>query len=170
MKHSWLVAALSLACLPLSAQFYPQGSQVTSYFPHLAVGGPSGARWTTSLTFVNAHQSAGANAVAYFFDDSGSPLALDFGTGPAPTLSFAVPAQGSVTLTSTSSSSTTVGGWAVVTSGLPRREFFNMACRRAVSRSRAYPYKLRRLRAGSDRQLPRILALLLAIPTPRQSR
>ena len=119
MKQFWLTAALLVGCLPLSAQLYPEGSQVISYFPHLAVGGPSAATWTTSLTFVNPHQSAGANAVAYFYDDNGSPLALDFGTGPAATLSFAVPAQGSVTLNTTSSSSATLGGWAVVASGLP---------------------------------------------------
>ena len=96
MKQYWLVAALSVACLPVSAQGYPQGSQVISYFPHLAVGGPSGARWTTNLTFVNPHQSAGANTVAYFYDDNGAPLALDFGSGPTPTLNFSVPAQGSL--------------------------------------------------------------------------
>lgn len=46
----------------VSAQFYPVGSQVISCFPQLAVGGPDGARWTTSLTFVNPRESSSSSA------------------------------------------------------------------------------------------------------------
>ena len=105
--------------LPLAAQLYPQDSQVISYFPHLVDGGPSGTRWTTNLTFVNPHQTATSGAKAFFYDDNGSPLALDFGSGAATSLSFTVPPQGSVTLKSAAASATTVAGWAVVASGLP---------------------------------------------------
>lgn len=115
----WIVTAVSLATLPLTAQFYPQGSQVISYFPHLTVGGPSGASWTTTLTFVNPHQTVGALATAYFYDDNGNPLALDFGSGPVSTFNFSVPAQGSITLRATTTSSVARSGWGVVASGLP---------------------------------------------------
>jgi hypothetical protein len=114
----WSSVAL-LAALPCAAQFYPQGSQVISYFPQLTDGGPAGARWITALTFVNPHQSITANAQVYLYNDNGSPLALNFGSGPVSTFSFAIPAQGSITFKSTGASSTAVGGWAVVASTLP---------------------------------------------------
>ena len=103
----------------LNAQFDPEGAQVISYFPHLADGGPAAQKWLTSLTFVNPHSSFTTAGTAYFFGNDGKPLALDFGKGAAPSFSFTIPAQGSVTFTTTGASPNTVVGWAIVSSSLP---------------------------------------------------
>src|SRR5579871_503184 len=117
----WMLLFTALTALepPLAAQLYPQGSQVISYFPHLVAGGPASASWTTSLIFVNPHQSSAGTATAYFYDDNGVPLALDFGSGSASTLSFSVAAQGSVALKTVTGQSAIASGWAVVLSSLP---------------------------------------------------
>jgi peptidase M48-like protein len=115
----WLIAlAMLAATVEIPAQ-YPQGAQVISYFPHLAVGGPVGALWTTNLTFVNPNLTGVAAAIAYFVDDNGGPLSIDFGTGAASSYRFNVPPQGSVTLRSVSTLPVTVEGSAVVDSSLP---------------------------------------------------
>src|SRR5438309_3922821 len=103
----------------LCAQFDPEGAQVISYFPQLADGGDRSQQWVTSLTFVNPHFSLQAFGTVNLFGDDGSPLALNFGKGAVSTFTFAIPAQGSVTFTTTGGSPTTVTGWAIVFSSLP---------------------------------------------------
>jgi hypothetical protein len=103
----------------LQAQFDPAGTQVISYFPQLADGGPPSQQWVTSLTFVNPHPIFPADAVVFFNDDDGKPLSLDFGNGPVSTFNFSVGSQGSVTFTSTGVSPTTITGWATVVSSVP---------------------------------------------------
>jgi hypothetical protein len=103
----------------LLAQFEPQGSQVISYFPQLADGGPAGQQWVTALTLSNPHFVLPVNGSAFFIGDSGTALSLDFGNGPVSTFDFTIPPQGTVTFTSTGASPTTVTGWAQVLSSLP---------------------------------------------------
>jgi hypothetical protein len=103
----------------LSAQLEPEGSQVISYFPQLADGGSSSQRWFTTMTFVNSNSSMSAAGIANFYDDNGNPLAIDFGSGAVATINFNVAPQGTITLTSTGLSPSTVTGWAVVVSSLP---------------------------------------------------
>ncbi|HEY7389756.1 MAG TPA: M48 family metalloprotease [Bryobacteraceae bacterium] len=103
----------------LMAQLDPEGAQVISYFPQLVDGGSITQRWNTTLTLVNPHQTLKAVAIAYFYDDSGKPLPLDFGHGLAATFTVTIPPQGSVTYKSLGTSPTTITGWAVVGSTLP---------------------------------------------------
>jgi hypothetical protein len=113
------VLLLLAAGFPLMAQFDPEGTQVISYFPQLADGGSAAQRWTTSLTLVNSHLSLTAFAIVNLYANDGSPLSLDFGSGPASTFKATIPAQGSVTYRSLGTSPTTVIGWAIVVSTLP---------------------------------------------------
>ena len=103
----------------LLGQFDTEGSQVISYFPQLADGGPASQHWVTSLTFVNPHVTLTAYGTVYLYGDDGSPLALNFGNGAVSIFNFSVPAQGSVQFTSTGASSSIVTGWAVASSSLP---------------------------------------------------
>lgn len=116
-RLSLLVGLLLAPCL--FAQLDPQGAQVISYFPQLADGGPASQKWITSLTLVNPDIDNSAIGIVYLYADSGQPLALDFGNGPASTVNLTLPPQGTVTLQSQGASPTTVTGWAVVTSTLP---------------------------------------------------
>jgi hypothetical protein len=68
---------------------------------------------------VNPHVSYIAAATAIFFDDSGQPLALNFGNGAASTLKFTVPPQGTVSFTRAAASTNIIAGWAIVISSLP---------------------------------------------------
>jgi hypothetical protein len=103
----------------LLGQFDTEGSQVISYFPQLADGGPASQQWVTSLTFVNPHRTLTAYGAVHLNGNDGNPLALDFGSGPQSTFNFSVPPQGSAQFTSTGASSSIVTGWAVVDSSLP---------------------------------------------------
>jgi hypothetical protein len=114
-----MLSLVFLTCLPLAAQFDPEGAQVISYFPHFADGGPTSQKWTTALTFVNPHGTATANAFLLLFGNDGSPLSMDFGGGAASRFTFIVPPQGTFTFTSVAASSTIVTGWAFVSSSLP---------------------------------------------------
>jgi hypothetical protein len=119
MRNCRILLLMLTLEFPLAAQFYPQGSQVISYFPHLVDGGPPANLWITSLTFVNPHLSTSAAAYVSFYDDNGNPLRLDFGDGATSTINFTVPPQGTATLTSKGASATTVEGWALVIATLP---------------------------------------------------
>lgn len=114
----FLFLSLLLAAT-LCAQFDPEGSQVISYFPQLADGGPSSQKWVTAFTFVNPHFSLPSSGTVAIFSDAGTPLALDFGNGPVSTFDFSLPPLGSVTFTSTGAPAATVTGWARVFSTLP---------------------------------------------------
>lgn len=108
-----------LSPLCLLAQFDPAGAHVNLYFPQLADGGTQSLRWQTSFVFSNPNPSSTVYALVEMFDDGGNPLALDFGSGPASTLSFSVPPQGTRTFRSTMASSSTVTGWAYAAATLP---------------------------------------------------
>jgi hypothetical protein len=101
------------------AQFDPDGAQVISYFPHLADGGPSSQAWITSLTFVNPHGTLPSAGTVYLHADDGSPLTLDFGSGPVSSVPFIIPPQGTITLKSRGASSSILTGWAIAFSTLP---------------------------------------------------
>jgi hypothetical protein len=110
---------LFLICVPLTAQFDPEGAQVLSYFPHFADGGAASQKWTTSLTFVNPHVSLPATGTVFLYGDNGAPLSLDLGRGRTSSFDFTVPPQGTVRFTSAAASAATVTGWALVSSTLP---------------------------------------------------
>jgi hypothetical protein len=114
-----LLGCICLGAIPLSAQIDPAGAQTISYYPQFADGGPAAQRWSTTMTFVNAHVSFPAVAIANFYNDSGQPLSVDFGDGPVSSFRFTVPPQGTVRYTSRGVSPVTVTGWAVVVSSLP---------------------------------------------------
>jgi hypothetical protein len=113
MLLSFLLAATLLA------QFDPEGSQVISYFPQLADGGPASQKWVTSLTLSNPHFALPVTGTVLTYNDAGTELALNFGDGPVSTFDFTISPQGTVTFTSTGASAATVTGWAVVVSTLP---------------------------------------------------
>jgi Zn-dependent protease with chaperone function len=102
-------------------QFDTQGAQVLSYLPQLADGGPTSQQWITNFTFVNPHTTSGTSGFVFLYEDDGSPLTLDLGSGPQSTFSFFIPPQGTVVFTSkgTSSAAAPTTGWALVLSTLP---------------------------------------------------
>ncbi len=103
----------------LLAQFEPEGSQVISCFPQLADGGPPSQQWVTTLTFVNPNSFFPVDGTAFFLQDDGTDLMLDFGNGPVSSFDFSISPLGNVTFTSTGASPATVTGWAAVYSSLP---------------------------------------------------
>ena len=100
-------------------QFDTQGSQVLSYLPQLADGGPTSQRWVTSFTFVNPHFTLSASGVVSLYADNGTPLLLDFGGGAVSSFAFTIPPQGTVVFTSRGASPSIVTGWATAASTLP---------------------------------------------------
>ncbi|MBZ5672860.1 MAG: M48 family metalloprotease [Acidobacteriia bacterium] len=113
-----LVAGLAFATA-VSAQFDPQGSQVTSYFPQVADGGSASQHWITSLTFVNPNATLSVTGTVNFYANNGSALALDFGAGPVTSFPIAIPPQGTVVFTTIGAPESVAIGWAVATSNLP---------------------------------------------------
>jgi len=118
LKPLVLIAGLAFATT-VSAQFDPQGSQVTSYFPQVADGGSAGQHWITSLTFVNPNATLSVTGTVNLYANNGSALALDFGAGPVSSLPLAIPPQGTVVFTTTGAPESVAIGWAVATSNLP---------------------------------------------------
>ncbi|MDW8131330.1 MAG: M48 family metalloprotease [Bryobacterales bacterium] len=108
--------------LTAAAQLEPGGAGAVLYFPQLADGGsPAREQWQTSLTFIHAApwSNETANVLVEFFDDEGRPLALDFGSGPASSMQFTIPAKGMRRFRSRMVSSTVVTGWARAFASLP---------------------------------------------------
>src|SRR4051794_10204836 len=105
-----------LAAVPLAAQFDPEGAQVISYFPHVAIGGARDQQWKTTLTCINPHPESKLNAFVCFYADDGSPMSFENGANSI--YEFSIPPQGTVTLTSAPAPVTRTG-WAIVASTLP---------------------------------------------------
>lgn len=85
------------------------------YFAHLA----DGAGWATSLFFSNPSQYNAATVNVNFYNDDGSALPLDFGSGLVSTLSLTVPAGGVQVVTSKGAGTSAANGWAHASSNIP---------------------------------------------------
>jgi hypothetical protein len=96
----------------------PEQAHVNLIFPHIRDGGPEAQKWTTTFTIVNPASST-ANAVLRLRANDGSPLLLDFGSGPGSRVSFTVPAKGVRSFRTRGTSISTVSGWAGVYSDVP---------------------------------------------------
>ncbi len=99
----------------------PQNAQSVMYFPHLTEGGPDANNsWQATFTFVNTNQVA-ANVNMSFYNDDGTPMMLDFGSGAAAGISAVVPARGSRIFRSqlTHKGPAPVWGWAAGQSDVP---------------------------------------------------
>ena len=88
---------IGLGAVNARAQLLTAESQSDLYIAHMADGGPTANRWTTQFRFVNSGISTGnaGNGVLYFYADDGSPLSVDFGTGPSSSFTIAIPPGGS---------------------------------------------------------------------------
>jgi hypothetical protein len=118
MGIRFLALGLLLAASAL-AQFDPEDAEVISYYPHVADGGPVGQNWITAFRFANPHPTSFASGTAYFYDNSGRPLSLDFGNGPVSSVYFAAPPQGTAEFKTIGAPPVLVTGWAMVVSTLP---------------------------------------------------
>jgi hypothetical protein len=93
----------------------PSSASTQLYFAHLTDGGG----WTTSLFFSNPNQSVAATVNVRFYSDNGQPLQLDFGSGPAATLSLTVAANGVQMISSQGAGTEALGGWAYASADVP---------------------------------------------------
>jgi hypothetical protein len=122
MRHckSLVLGLLFSATAPLAliAQLEPASAHTNLYFPQLADGGTPAQQWQTTFTFLNTNTDPAA-VVLTIFGNNGSPLRMDFGAGPASTLSFAISGGGTRQFRSTIASQTIQTGWAVATASLP---------------------------------------------------
>lgn len=89
--------AVGPGAVGVRAQLLTAASQADLYIAHIADGGPTANRWTTQFRFVNSGIMTGgaANGVLYFYADDGSPLSVDFGSGPSSTFTISIPPGGS---------------------------------------------------------------------------
>lgn len=118
----WKVFALLLMAAltqPVAAQIEPSTAQVNLYFPQLADGGPRSQQWQTSFVFLNPSTTSVAGVVLLIYNNDGSPLTMDFGSGANSQFNFAIPPQGTVVLRSRMLSSQTVTGWAQAAASIP---------------------------------------------------
>jgi hypothetical protein len=117
INKAWILLAFPGLLL---AQFEPQSAYVHPYFPHLADGGDSAQSWQTSLIFHNPNPLGRASTcIVNFYGDDGSPLRLDFGSGPSERLVFTIPSQGRQSFRSRAPSPSIVTGSAVANCSLP---------------------------------------------------
>ena len=99
----------------------PRNAESVLYFPHLAEGGPDANNcWQVVFNFVNTNNIP-ANLSMSFYNDDGSPMMLDFGSGPTGSLSAVIPPMGSQTFRSqlTHQGPQGVMGWAAGQSDAP---------------------------------------------------
>jgi hypothetical protein len=116
-----LINILISALVPalVNAQLDPENSQVVSYLPQLADGGPASQKWITSFTFTNPNQQSTAIVILEIYGSNGQPLALNLGTGANSQFQFTLGPGATTTLTSAGSSPNTQTGWALALSSLP---------------------------------------------------
>ena len=88
----------------------PGSAHATLYFPQIAAG----SQWQTSFTLANPHFS-NVSGYIQFFDDSGEPLQLDFGSGPVSRFSFEIPRGESREFISVEARPDVRVGWASLT-------------------------------------------------------
>ncbi len=97
----------------------PREAQSVLYFPHINEGGPDTNNfWQMTFTFVNAN-AVPANMSVSFYNDDGSPMMVDFGSGPAASISATIPPLGSRVFRSQLTHKTLVWGWAAGQSDAP---------------------------------------------------
>jgi hypothetical protein len=126
LRVHWAIALAALSVIgatTVAAQtsLVPQNAQSVMYFPHLTEGGPDANNsWQATFTFVNTNQVA-ANLSVSFYNDDGTPMMLDFGSGAVPSISAVVPAMGSRIFRSqlTHKGPAAVWGWAAGQSDVP---------------------------------------------------
>lgn len=96
-----------------TAQLLTVDSQSDLYIAHIADGGPAANRWTTQFRFVNSGILTGqpANGAMYFYADDGSPLQVDFGSGPSSRFTISIPPSGSARAGTLGSSQVLRGGF-----------------------------------------------------------
>jgi hypothetical protein len=111
-------AILLLALQAASAAGKPAISQTYLYFPHIASGGPPGGQLQTRFTFVNPNNST-ATVSLLLLGYAGTPLALDFGSGPTSLITFTIAARGTVVLRNSAVPAAAVTGWAFASASLP---------------------------------------------------
>jgi hypothetical protein len=112
------LSALLLCGFPALAQLQPQSSEVNLYFAQIADGGPQNIYWQTTLMFQNPSVTSIAFIDVYFDADDGSPVNLDFGTGPTSHLQLMVPPGGLRVLRSNPGPQT-VSAWSDAYSTIP---------------------------------------------------
>ncbi len=85
------------------AQFLPANAQSSFYFAHFADGGPVANQWRTAIRITNplGQTNFPVSGTLFFFDPQGSPLGVDFGSGPSTSRQVNIPANGSVQIQST---------------------------------------------------------------------
>jgi len=99
----------------------PQNAQSVLYFPHLTEGGPNANNaWQVTFNFVNTNSTT-ANVSVSFYNDDGSQMMLDFGSGPMASISVAIPPNGTHMFRSqlTHVGPQAVWGWAAGQSDVP---------------------------------------------------
>lgn len=102
-----------------AAQIEPDSAQVLQYFPQLADGGTRAQQWQTTFVFVNPSVTSTAGVILNIYDNNGSPLGLDLGSGLSSTLKFSIPPQGSRQFRSKMASAQIVTGWAEAIATVP---------------------------------------------------
>jgi len=106
---------------PAQPALVPRNAQSVLYFPHLTEGGPDANNaWQVMFSFVNTN-SVAANVSISFYNDDGSPMMLDFGSGAASSLAVSIPPMGSHVFRSqlTHKGPQSVWGWAAGQSDMP---------------------------------------------------
>lgn len=109
----------TVASVPFS--MVPRNAQSVLYFPHVNEGGPDVNNfWQATFTLVNPN-SIPANVSLSFYRDDGSPMSIDFGSGPVTSLSAVVPPSGTRMFRSqlTNKGAQVTWGWASGQSDVP---------------------------------------------------
>src|SRR5450631_4372611 len=126
LRAHWAIALAALSVIGAGTvvaqtSLVPENAQSVMYFAHLTEGGPDANNsWQATFTFVNTNQVA-ANVNMSFYNDDGTPMMLDFGSGAAAGISAVVPARGSRIFRSqlTHKGPAPVWGWAAGQSDVP---------------------------------------------------
>jgi len=122
MNNRLVFLAGLFACVAIASgqpMLMPRNAESVLYFPHLNEGGPNSNNfWQMTFTFVNSNPVA-ANLNVSFYNDDGSPMMIDFGSGPVATLTASVPAFGSSMFRSQLTHKSLVWGWAAGQSDAP---------------------------------------------------
>jgi hypothetical protein len=116
-----IVALLGVEMGSAQPSLVPRNAESVLYFPHLTEGGPDANNcWQVVFNFVNTNNTP-ANVSMSFYNDDGSPMMLDFGSGPAGSLSAVIPPMGSQMFRSQSTHQGPQGvwGWAGGQSDVP---------------------------------------------------
>lgn len=116
-----VVSVFAVGLATAQTSLVPRNAQSILYFPHLTEGGPDANNaWQATFNFVNTNSTT-ANVSVSFYNDDGSAMMLDFGTGPVASISVAIPPMGSHMFRSqlTHKGPQPVWGWAAGQSDVP---------------------------------------------------